>query len=166
MRKIDNDESTAGSAPPSVVSDLRSKRKREEKYSSEQAIEFDTAISLVTSVKKRFANQPSTYKKFLEILDTYQKGQHGSIEVLKQVSDLFSEHPDLFTEFTLFLPDGVGICPICFEAKNNIQLIPHQKAKGDVSGHRMCADCTNQYKKRKCPFCNEVFIKKRRIRML
>mmetsp|Transcript_55755 Transcript_55755/g.83021 ORF Transcript_55755/g.83021 Transcript_55755/m.83021 type:complete len:743 (-) Transcript_55755:151-2379(-) len=52
-----------------------------------------------------------------------------------------------------------NICPICFEEKDNIQLIPHWEAKGDVSGHRMCADCTEQYTKNECPFCNEVSIK-------
>lgn len=70
-------------------------------------MEFDHAINYVTTIKKRFANEPETYKKFLEILHTYQKEQRGIKEVLDEVSALFSEHPDLLKEFTYFLPDAV-----------------------------------------------------------
>lgn len=70
-------------------------------------MEFDHAINYVTTIKKRFANEPETYKKFLEILHTYQKEQRGIKEVLEEVSTLFSEHPDLLKEFTFFLPDAV-----------------------------------------------------------
>lgn len=70
-------------------------------------MEFDHAINYVTTIKKRFSNEPETYKKFLEILHTYQKEQRGIKEVLEEVSDLFSEHPDLLKEFTYFLPDAV-----------------------------------------------------------
>ena len=72
-----------------------------------QAVEFDHAISYVTTIKRRFANDPSTYHSFLEILHTYQKEQRGIKEVLEQVAVLFSDHPDLLREFTFFLPDAV-----------------------------------------------------------
>ena len=72
-----------------------------------QPMEFDHAINYVTTIKKRFADEPETYKKFLEILHTYQKEQRGIKEVLEEVSALFSEHPDLLKEFTFFLPDAV-----------------------------------------------------------
>jgi paired amphipathic helix protein Sin3a len=61
----------------------------------------------VTNIKKRFANTPSIYHTFLEILHTYQKEQRGIKEVLEQVSALFADHPDLLREFTFFLPDAV-----------------------------------------------------------
>lgn len=70
-------------------------------------VEFDHAINYVTTIKKRFANEPYTYKKFLEILHTYQKEQRGIKEVLEEVSTLFADHPDLLKEFTYFLPDAV-----------------------------------------------------------
>ena len=70
-------------------------------------MEFDHAINYVTTIKKRFANEPETYKKFLEILHTYQKEQRGIKEVLEEVSVLFSDHSDLLKEFTYFLPDAV-----------------------------------------------------------
>lgn len=72
-----------------------------------QAVEFDHAISYVTTIKRRFANDPSTYHSFLEILHTYQKEQRGIKEVLEQVAVLFQDHPDLLREFTFFLPDAV-----------------------------------------------------------
>jgi paired amphipathic helix protein Sin3a len=72
-----------------------------------QAVEFDHAISYVTNIKKRFANDPGTYHAFLEILHTYQKEQRGIKEVLEQVAALFADHPDLLKEFTFFLPDAV-----------------------------------------------------------
>jgi len=73
----------------------------------QRAVEFDHAIMYVTNIKKRFANTPSIYHTFLEILHTYQKEQRGIKEVLEQVSALFADHPDLLREFTFFLPDAV-----------------------------------------------------------
>jgi histone deacetylase complex regulatory component SIN3 len=78
-----------------------------EQGQQQPGMEFDHAINYVTTIKKRFANEPETYKKFLEILHTYQKEQRGIKEVLEEVSVLFSEHPDLLKEFTFFLPDAV-----------------------------------------------------------
>lgn len=72
-----------------------------------QAVEFDHAISYVTTIKRRFANDPNTYHSFLEILHTYQKEQRGIKDVLEQVAHLFQDHPDLLKEFTFFLPDAV-----------------------------------------------------------
>ena len=69
--------------------------------------EFDHAISYVTTIKRRFSNEPRTYQQFLEILHTYQKEQRGIREVLEQVSTLFADHPDLLKEFTYFLPEAV-----------------------------------------------------------
>jgi len=61
----------------------------------------------VTTIKKRFAHEPDTYKSFLEILHTYQKEQRSIKDVLEQVSELFADHADLLKEFTYFLPDSV-----------------------------------------------------------
>ena len=40
----------------------------------------------VTTIKKRFAHEPETYKAFLEILHTYQKEQRSIKDVLEQVA--------------------------------------------------------------------------------
>jgi len=50
-------------------------------------------------------------------------------------------------------------CPICFEEKDDIEQIPHWNAKGDISAHKMCGDCTRQYNKNDCPFCHDVCLK-------
>jgi paired amphipathic helix protein Sin3a len=70
-------------------------------------IEFDHAIHYVTTIKKRFTDDPNTYTAFLEILHMYQKEQKSIEEVLQQVSQLFRNHSDLLEEFTYFLPHGV-----------------------------------------------------------
>ncbi|KAL7498685.1 hypothetical protein ACHAWT_008414 [Skeletonema menzelii] len=70
-------------------------------------VEFDHAINYVTTIKKRFHAHPEIYRKFLEILHTYQKEQRGIKEVLDEVSVLFADHADLLKEFTYFLPDAV-----------------------------------------------------------
>ncbi|GFH49520.1 hypothetical protein CTEN210_05996 [Chaetoceros tenuissimus] len=55
--------------------------------------------------------------------------------------------------------DTNNVCPICFEEKDDLEQIPHWEAKGDVSGHKMCSDCSKKYTKDHCPFCNEVMLK-------
>jgi len=72
-----------------------------------QPLEFDHAISYVTKIKRRFVNDPNTYKAFLDILHTYQKQQRSIKDVLEKVSYLFRDHPDLLQDFTYFLPDAV-----------------------------------------------------------
>ena len=72
-----------------------------------QQMQQQHAITYVTTIRNRFANEPETYRAFLRILHTYQKEQKGIKEVLEQVSSLFADHPDLLMEFTYFLPDSV-----------------------------------------------------------
>lgn len=72
-----------------------------------QQMQQQHAITYVTTIRNRFANEPETYRAFLRILHTYQKEQKGIKDVLEQVSQLFADHPDLLMEFTYFLPDSV-----------------------------------------------------------
>jgi paired amphipathic helix protein Sin3a len=44
-------------------------------------MEFNHAINYVNKIKTRFANQPETYRYFLEILQTYQKDEKPISEV-------------------------------------------------------------------------------------
>ncbi|XP_036225718.2 paired amphipathic helix protein Sin3a isoform X3 [Bactrocera oleae] len=86
-----------------------------------QPVEFNHAISYVNKIKNRFQNKPEKYKKFLEILHTYQKEQkvikEGSPnqgktlteqEVYTQVAKLFGQDEDLLREFGQFLPDATN----------------------------------------------------------
>ncbi len=50
-----------------------------------QQMQQQHAISYVTTIRNRFANEPDTYRSFLKILHTYQKEQKGIKDVLEQV---------------------------------------------------------------------------------
>ncbi|GAB5588318.1 hypothetical protein Unana1_03218 [Umbelopsis nana] len=71
-------------------------------------VEFNHAINYVNKIKNRFANEPDTYKQFLEILQTYQKEQKPIQEVYAQVQILFKDAHDLLSEFKQFLPEVTG----------------------------------------------------------
>lgn len=85
-----------------------------------QPVEFNHAISYVNKIKNRFLSQPEKYKKFLEILHTYQKEQKlkegtctpqkqlTEAEVYNQVAKLFDQQEDLLREFGQFLPDATS----------------------------------------------------------
>ena len=70
-----------------------------------QMMQQEHAISYVTTVRNRFANEPDTYRAFLRILHTYQKEKGPIKDAMEQVSILFADHPDLLMEFTHFLPN-------------------------------------------------------------
>uniref|UniRef100_A0A182F4M4 Paired amphipathic helix protein Sin3a n=1 Tax=Anopheles albimanus TaxID=7167 RepID=A0A182F4M4_ANOAL len=90
-----------------------------------QPVEFNHAITYVNKIKNRFLLQPEKYKRFLEILHTYQKeqkthketAQSGNsvnakqlteAEVYTQVAKLFDNQEDLLREFGQFLPDATS----------------------------------------------------------
>ncbi|KAJ1930185.1 hypothetical protein IWQ60_000510 [Tieghemiomyces parasiticus] len=68
-------------------------------------LEFNHAINYVNKIKTRFTNQPEQYKRFLEILQNYQRDGQPIQEVYTEVESLFSQCPDLLDEFKQFLPD-------------------------------------------------------------
>ena len=43
----------------------------------QQQMQQQHAISYVTTIRNRFANEPDTYRSFLKILHTYQKVSHS-----------------------------------------------------------------------------------------
>lgn len=77
-------------------------------------------------MQNRFQGQPDKYKRFLEILHTYQKEQRNlkegiggggqaagtkqltEAEVYSQVAKLFEHQEDLLAEFGQFLPDATN----------------------------------------------------------
>ncbi|EAU92595.2 transcription regulatory protein [Coprinopsis cinerea okayama7 len=77
---------------------------------SKTAGDFNLAIQYLNKIKARYADDPNTYKQFLDILQTYQKEQrhlHDS-QVYVQVQMLFKDAPDLIAEFKAFLPEAMG----------------------------------------------------------
>lgn len=59
--------------------DMTSKSQQSEEQ--KPPVEFNHAITYVNRVKGHFSNTPEVYKKFLEILQTYQKDQKPIEEV-------------------------------------------------------------------------------------
>jgi hypothetical protein len=59
------------------------KTKSEDGKEVDSQPEFDTAITYVTKIKKRFTEETGTYKTFLQILHTYQKEQRNIKQVKK-----------------------------------------------------------------------------------
>jgi hypothetical protein len=45
------------------------------------------------------------------------------------------------------------------EFKQDVQVLEHMQSHGDISNHKMCADCRIQYRDVHCPFCNEIIHK-------
>ncbi|KAJ7242561.1 hypothetical protein B0H12DRAFT_1132175 [Mycena haematopus] len=72
--------------------------------------EFNHAIQYLNKIKARYADDPNTYKQFLDILQTYQKEQKHlqDSQVYVQVQHLFKDAPDLLSEFKAFLPEMLG----------------------------------------------------------
>ncbi|VDL71315.1 unnamed protein product [Nippostrongylus brasiliensis] len=78
--------------------------------------DINEAISYVNRIKARFANKPIVYKKFLDILHSYQRTVDQQVRtpqrekaVLDAVTNLFGDEPDLLEEFRHFLPGVYGI---------------------------------------------------------
>ena len=63
-------------------------------------------IHCLLSAQARYADNENVYKTFLEILNSYRKGQRSINLVYEEVSLLFNKQPDLLEEFTYFLPDS------------------------------------------------------------
>jgi paired amphipathic helix protein Sin3a len=74
---------------------------------TEQPFGFGHAISYVTKIKRRFLDDPDTYKTFLDILHMYKEKQRSIEVVLEQISHLFRNHTDLLKGFATFLPEAV-----------------------------------------------------------
>ncbi|KAJ7069059.1 histone deacetylase complex, SIN3 component [Mycena belliarum] len=75
-----------------------------------QGGEFNHAIQYLNRIKARYADDPNTYKQFLDILQAYQKEQRHlqDSQVYAQVQHLFKDAPDLLGEFKAFLPEMMG----------------------------------------------------------
>ncbi|KAI8606268.1 hypothetical protein EDD21DRAFT_298439 [Dissophora ornata] len=74
--------------------------------SKKTPVEFNHAINYVHKIKNRFANDPETYKQFLELLQAYQKEMKPITDVYSHVTILFKSAPDLLDEFKQFLPEN------------------------------------------------------------
>jgi len=98
-----NDLDASAVPKPAAISQATPPQQEAEHFASL----FDRAIWYNMRLKMRFADAPETYKKFLEIVQGYEKEQRDMEEVLQEIPALLSDHPDLLRGFTYFLPDHV-----------------------------------------------------------
>uniref|UniRef100_A0A7I4Y1S9 HDAC_interact domain-containing protein n=1 Tax=Haemonchus contortus TaxID=6289 RepID=A0A7I4Y1S9_HAECO len=109
-----NTDSTETTPTPAALAPSPSTAGTPVMNSSSQDI--NEAISYVNRIKARFANRPIVYKKFLDILHSYQRTVDQQARtpqrekaVLSAVTALFGEEPDLLEEFRHFLPGVHGL---------------------------------------------------------
>ncbi|CAH8605591.1 unnamed protein product [Dicrocoelium dendriticum] len=84
----------------------------------QQAQSFHHALHYVNKIKNRFQGIPDAYKRFLDILQWYQKEQRHSDavrrklaekQVYQDVAKLFDGQEDLLQEFSQFLPESTNV---------------------------------------------------------
>uniref|UniRef100_A0A670K7P9 Paired amphipathic helix protein Sin3b n=1 Tax=Podarcis muralis TaxID=64176 RepID=A0A670K7P9_PODMU len=71
--------------------------------------QVEDALSYLDQVKIRFGSDPATYNGFLEIMKEFKSQSIDTPGVIRRVSQLFHEHPDLIIGFNAFLPLGYRI---------------------------------------------------------
>uniref|UniRef100_A0A8C9PHB6 Paired amphipathic helix protein Sin3b n=1 Tax=Spermophilus dauricus TaxID=99837 RepID=A0A8C9PHB6_SPEDA len=82
--------------------------------------QVEDALTYLDQVKIRFGSDPATYNGFLEIMKEFKSQSIDTPGVIRRVSQLFHEHPDLIVGFNAFLPLGYRI-DIPKNGKLNIQ---------------------------------------------
>ncbi|XP_007669066.1 paired amphipathic helix protein Sin3b isoform X3 [Ornithorhynchus anatinus] len=83
-------------------------------------VHVEDALSYLDQVKIRFGSDPATYNGFLEIMKEFKSQSIDTPGVIRRVSQLFHEHPDLIVGFNAFLPLGYRI-EIPKNGKLNVQ---------------------------------------------
>ncbi|KAG9133496.1 hypothetical protein Leryth_022679 [Lithospermum erythrorhizon] len=71
---------------------------------AKKQVQIDDAFSFVGKIKAKLQGDNHVFKSFLHILSMYKMENKSVSEVYQEVSELFRDHPDLLSEFTLFLP--------------------------------------------------------------
>ncbi|KAI8825138.1 uncharacterized protein EV422DRAFT_517588 [Fimicolochytrium jonesii] len=69
------------------------------------------ALSYLDQVKIQFNDQPEVYNRFLDIMKDFKSQALDTPGVIRRVSGLFREHPELISGFNTFLPHGYRIEP-------------------------------------------------------
>jgi paired amphipathic helix protein Sin3a len=89
----------------------------------QQKLKVEDALNYLDSVKARFAEQPNTYNRFLDIMKEFKSNVYVSCRcrssltrrsidtpgVIEKVSTLFHGHKDLIVGFNTFLPPGYKV---------------------------------------------------------
>ncbi|KAA3680626.1 paired amphipathic helix protein Sin3a [Paragonimus westermani] len=123
----------------------------------QQAQSFNHAVHYVNKIKvginrignresnqlqHRFQGFPDVYKRFLDILQWYQKeqrhsdplrGKQAEKQVYQDVAKLFDGQEDLLQEFSMFLPESTGVTNAVTEAFINRKISGQQQSTADSS---------------------------------
>ncbi|XP_040846631.1 paired amphipathic helix protein Sin3b isoform X1 [Ochotona curzoniae] len=104
-------------------------------------VHVEDALTYLDQVKIRFGSDPATYNGFLEIMREFKSQSIDTPGVIRRVSQLFHEHPDLIVGFNAFLPLGYRI-DIPKNGKLNVQSpLPSQE---NSHGHGDCPEDLKQ----------------------
>lgn len=74
-----------------------------------RTLNIEDALSYLDKVKQRYTDMPSVYNKFLDIMKQFKANAIGTVDVIKQVCELFQGHVDLMLGLNTFLPPGYRI---------------------------------------------------------
>ncbi|CAG0915392.1 unnamed protein product [Notodromas monacha] len=74
-----------------------------------QRLKVEDALSYLDKVKYKFSNDPGVYNNFLDIMKEFKSQTLSTPGVIKRVSSLFEDHPELIVGFNTFLPPGYKI---------------------------------------------------------
>ncbi|XP_046527425.1 paired amphipathic helix protein Sin3b isoform X3 [Equus quagga] len=100
-------------------------------------VHVEDALTYLDQVKIRFGSDPATYNGFLEIMKEFKSQSIDTPGVIRRVSQLFHEHPDLIVGFNAFLPLGYRI-DIPKNGKLNIQ--SPLSSQENAHNHSDCAE--------------------------
>uniref|UniRef100_A0A8C6X7A6 Paired amphipathic helix protein Sin3b n=1 Tax=Naja naja TaxID=35670 RepID=A0A8C6X7A6_NAJNA len=108
-------------------------------------LQVEDALSYLDQVKIRFGSDPATYNGFLEIMKEFKSQSIDTPGVIRRVSQLFHEHPDLIIGFNAFLPLGYRI-----EIPKNGKLNVQSPLTGQENTHNH-GDCPEDFRQQQQP---------------
>uniref|UniRef100_A0A8C3S0P1 Paired amphipathic helix protein Sin3b n=1 Tax=Chelydra serpentina TaxID=8475 RepID=A0A8C3S0P1_CHESE len=103
-------------------------------------LQVEDALSYLDQVKIRFGSDPATYNGFLEIMKEFKSQSIDTPGVIRRVSQLFHEHPDLIVGFNAFLPLGYRI-----EIPKNGKLSIQSPLASQENSHNH-SDCSEEFR--------------------
>uniref|UniRef100_A0A8C6WD05 Paired amphipathic helix protein Sin3b n=1 Tax=Nannospalax galili TaxID=1026970 RepID=A0A8C6WD05_NANGA len=103
-------------------------------------VHVEDALTYLDQVKIRFGSDPATYNGFLEIMKEFKSQSIDTPGVIRRVSQLFHEHPDLIVGFNAFLPLGYRI-----DIPKNGKLSIQSPLMGQENSHSH-GDCGEDFK--------------------
>ncbi|CAD5209235.1 unnamed protein product [Bursaphelenchus xylophilus] len=69
----------------------------------------DDALQYLEQVRQQFSDNPEVYSNFLEVMKDFKSQDIDTQGVIRRVSQLFVDHPNLITGFNTFLPSGYEV---------------------------------------------------------